>query len=178
MSSCRSQPQLRQVRFLIVKQYSLFCGSEENPGRFGAILTAIMGLAAKAVMSQKAAPVRILIADDSPFIRRAIRLLLEANPGWIVCGEAANGQEALDSAMKLLPDIIILDLVMPVMDGLQAARRMAIIAPKTPTVMLTIHATPQLAAEASEAGVQSVLSKSESSALVSTIENLVRNRSN
>jgi DNA-binding NarL/FixJ family response regulator len=137
-----------------------------------------MGLAAKAVMSQKAAPVRILIADDSPFIRRAIRLLLEANPGWIVCGEAANGQEALDSAMKLLPDIIILDLVMPVMDGLQAARRMAIIAPKTPTVMLTIHATPQLAAEASDAGVQSVLSKSESSALVSTIENLVRNRSN
>jgi DNA-binding NarL/FixJ family response regulator len=138
-----------------------------------------MGLAAKATtVPQKAAPVRILIADDSPFVRKAIRFLLEANPGWEVCGEAANGQEALDRAMKLTPDIIILDLVMPVMDGLQTARRMAVIAPKSPTVMLTMHSSPQLEAEASEAGLHSILSKSESSALVSTIENLVRNRSN
>ena len=89
-----------------------------------------MGLAAKAAtVPQKATPVRILIADDSPFVRRAIRFLLEANPGWEVCGEAANGQEALDRAMKLTPDIIILDLVMPVMNGLQAARRMAVAVP-------------------------------------------------
>jgi DNA-binding NarL/FixJ family response regulator len=140
---------------------------------------ASMGLAAKATtVPQKAGPVRILIADDSPFVRKAIRFLLESNPGWEVCGEATNGQEALDRAMKLTPDIIILDLVMPVMDGLQAARRMAVIAPKTPTVMLTMHTSPQLEAEANEAGVHSILSKSESSALVSTIENLVRNRPN
>jgi DNA-binding NarL/FixJ family response regulator len=135
-----------------------------------------MGLAAKTILPEKSQPVRILIADDSPFVRRAIRLLLEANPGWQVCGEAGNGQEALDSAMKLSPDIMILDLVMPVMDGLQAARKMAVIAPKIPTVMLTMHASPQLSAEASQAGIQSVLSKSESHALVSTIEELLRKR--
>src|ERR1700756_4152220 len=98
-----------------------------------------MALAARAQIPAKARSVRILIADDSPFVRKSIRTLLESNPGWEVCGEAANGQEALDHAMKLSPDIIILDLVMPVMDGLQAARKMAVIAPRTPTVMLTMH---------------------------------------
>jgi DNA-binding NarL/FixJ family response regulator len=159
------------------KKFAAVCHWQGNPARGATIPKLNMGLAAKAtIVPQKAAPVRILIADDSPFVRRAIRILLEANPGWEVCGEAANGQEALDRAMKLAPDIIILDLVMPVMDGLQAARRMAVIAPKTPTVMLSMHYSPQLESEASEAGVHTVLSKSESSALVSTIENLVRHR--
>ncbi|HZR58645.1 MAG TPA: response regulator transcription factor [Terriglobales bacterium] len=137
-----------------------------------------MGLAAKAQIPPRTNSVRILIADDSPLVRKSIRHLLESTPGWEVCGEAANGQEALDNAMKLNPDIIVLDLVMPVMDGLQAARKMAVIAPRTPTVMLTMHYSSQLASEASQAGIQSVLSKSESHALISTIENLLRNRTN
>jgi NarL family two-component system response regulator LiaR len=135
-----------------------------------------MQLASKAPMPTRARSVRILIADDSAVVRKSIRNLLESNTGWEVCGEAANGQEALDHAMKLKPDIIVLDLVMPVMDGLQAARKMAVIAPRTPTVMLTMHYSPQLVSEASEAGIQSVLSKSESHALISTIENLLQNR--
>lgn len=113
---------------------------------------------------------RILIADDSPLVRKSIRRLLESKPEWEVCGEASNGQEAIDQAMVLTPDIIVLDLVMPVMDGLQAARRMAVIAPKIPTVMLTMYASEQLRTEASEVGVDSVVSKSQSSSLVSTIE--------
>jgi DNA-binding NarL/FixJ family response regulator len=137
-----------------------------------------MGLAAKAQIPPRTNSVRILIADDSPLVRKSIRHLLESNAGWEVCGEAANGQEALDNAMKLQPDIIVLDLVMPVMDGLQAARKMAVIAPRTPTVMLTMHYSSQLASEATQAGIQSVLSKSESHALISTIENLLRNRVN
>ena len=119
---------------------------------------------------------RILIADDSPLVRKSIRRLLETNPEWEVCGEAANGQEALDQAMVLTPDIIVLDLVMPVMDGLQAARRMAVIAPKITTVMLTMYASDQLRSEASEVGVQSVISKSQSSSLIETIEKLLRKR--
>jgi DNA-binding NarL/FixJ family response regulator len=119
---------------------------------------------------------RILIADDSPVVRRSIRRLLETNREWEVCGEAANGQEAIDQAMVLTPDIIVLDLVMPVMDGLQAARRMAVIAPKIPTVMLTMYASDQLRTEASEIGVQSVVSKSQSSSLVGTIETLLAKR--
>jgi DNA-binding NarL/FixJ family response regulator len=119
---------------------------------------------------------RILIADDSPVVRKSIRRLLETNPEWEVCGEAANGQEAIDQAMVLTPDIIVLDLVMPVMDGLQAARRMAVIAPKIPTVMLTMYASDQLRTEASEVGVQSVISKSESASLVETIDALLAKR--
>lgn len=119
---------------------------------------------------------RILIADDSPVVRKSIRRLLETNPEWEVCGEAANGQEAIDQAMVLTPDIIVLDLVMPVMDGLQAARRMAVIAPKIPTVMLTMYASDQLRTEASEVGVQSVISKSQSASLVETIEALLAKR--
>lgn len=119
---------------------------------------------------------RILIADDSPVVRKSIRRLLETNPEWEVCGEAANGQEAIDQAMVLTPDIIVLDLVMPVMDGLQAARRMAVIAPKIPTVMLTMYASDQLRTEASEVGVQSVISKSQSTSLVETIDALLAKR--
>jgi DNA-binding NarL/FixJ family response regulator len=119
---------------------------------------------------------RILVADDSPVVRKSIRRLLETNPEWEVCGEAANGQEAIDQAMVLTPDIIVLDLVMPVMDGLQAARRMAVIAPKIPTVMLTMYASDQLRTEASEVGVQSVISKSESASLVETIDALLAKR--
>jgi DNA-binding NarL/FixJ family response regulator len=119
---------------------------------------------------------RILVADDSPVVRKSIRRLLETNPDWEVCGEAANGQEAIDQAMVLTPDIIVLDLVMPVMDGLQAARRMAVIAPKIPTVMLTMYASDQLRTEASEVGVRSVISKSESTSLVETIEALLAKR--
>ena len=119
---------------------------------------------------------RILIADDSPVVRKSIRRLLETNPEWEVCGEAANGQEAIDQAMVLTPDIIVLDLVMPVMDGLQAARRMAVIAPKIPTVMLTMYASDQLRTEASEVGVQSVISKSQSASLVETIDALLAKR--
>src|SRR5580700_9066543 len=119
---------------------------------------------------------RILIADDSPVVRKSIRRLLETNPEWEVCGEASNGQEAIDQAMVLTPDIIVLDLVMPVMDGLQAARRMAVIAPKIPTVMLTMYASDQLRTEASEVGVQSVISKSQSTSLVETIDALLAKR--
>jgi DNA-binding NarL/FixJ family response regulator len=119
---------------------------------------------------------RILIADDSPVVRKSIRRLLETNPEWEVCGEASNGQEAIDQAMVLTPDIIVLDLVMPVMDGLQAARRMAVIAPKITTVMLTMYASEQLRTEASEIGVQGVVSKSQSASLVTTIETLLAKR--
>jgi DNA-binding NarL/FixJ family response regulator len=119
---------------------------------------------------------RILIADDSPVVRKSIRRLLETNPEWEVCGEAVNGQEAIDQAMVLTPDIIVLDLVMPVMDGLQAARRMAVIAPKIPTVMLTMYASDQLRTEASEVGVHSVISKSQSTSLVETIDALLAKR--
>jgi DNA-binding NarL/FixJ family response regulator len=121
-------------------------------------------------------PVRILIADDSAPVRRSIRHLLEGNPDWEICGEACNGQDAIDKAIELTPDIIVLDLAMPVMDGLQAARRIAVMAPKVPTVMFTNYSSEELKSQAFGAGVHMVLPKFEGAALIETIESLLRKR--
>src|SRR6185437_9643384 len=69
--------------------------------------------------------IRILIADDSDPLRRSLREAIESNPAWQVCGEAVNGAEAVEMAKKLNPDLVILDLAMPVMNGLDAAERLS-----------------------------------------------------
>jgi two-component system response regulator NreC len=102
---------------------------------------------------------RIFIADDHSFIRSGIRRLLEANRGFEVCGEAADGREAVAGAQELWPDLIILDLAMPVMDGLKAAVEIRKIAPEIPIVINTLHDSPQLKVEAFKVGVQAVVSK-------------------
>jgi len=68
---------------------------------------------------------QILIVDDSPFLRRSIRFSIEQNTDWQVCGEAENGKVAIEKTKELHPDLIILDLAMPVMNGLDAARHLA-----------------------------------------------------
>src|ERR1035438_4785924 len=78
-------------------------------------------------LTESAAPMvaqtlRILVADDHALVRQGLRTLLEARPGWAVCGEAVTGREAIEKARQLQPDIIVLDIHMPETDGLQAAR--------------------------------------------------------
>jgi DNA-binding NarL/FixJ family response regulator len=104
---------------------------------------------------------RILIVDDSAIIRLFVRQFIEANTAWDVCGEAENGKVAVEKVSQLNPDVVILDLQMPVMDGLEAARQIAHIAPDTAMLMLTMHNSAQLREEAKAAGVKEVLSKSE-----------------
>jgi CheY-like chemotaxis protein len=74
-------------------------------------------------------PIRLLIADDDPTIRLLLRRLFEHHAGWEVCDECANGSEALEKALKLAPDIVILDLAMPGMNGLQSAQQILRIKP-------------------------------------------------
>lgn len=105
---------------------------------------------------------RILIVDDSSFIRLLVRRCIEANTEWAVCGEAENGKIAIEKVIELHPDVVILDLQMPVMDGLEAARQITHIAPNTVLLMFTMHKSKQLLEAAKAAGIREVVSKSDS----------------
>src|SRR5688500_15484357 len=83
--------------------------------------------------------VRILIADDHEVLRRGLRALLESQPGWTVCGEAANGREAVAQTVHSKPDVVVMDLSMPELNGLEAARQVLKCAPGTHILLLTMH---------------------------------------
>jgi two-component system nitrate/nitrite response regulator NarL len=102
----------------------------------------------------------VLIVDDSPAIRRSLRTSLEQRTGWQVCGEAENGQDGVDQALRFNPDLIVLDLSMPVMNGFQAARELQRLLPRIPIVLFTTFSNAQVEREAFAAGVKAVQSKS------------------
>ena len=106
-------------------------------------------------------PHSILIVDDSVSVRRMLRSLLETRPEYHVCGEAENGQIAVQKVEELRPDVVILDLQMPVMDGLQAARHITALAPQTTILMLTVQSSEPLRRDAFANGIRAVLSKTE-----------------
>jgi DNA-binding NarL/FixJ family response regulator len=104
--------------------------------------------------------VKILIVDDSPLLRRSLRTLLEQEPEWVVCGEAGNGRDGIDQALRLHPDLVVIDLIMPVMNGIEASRALKKLMPATPLVMFTTFADQFLTKEALTAGVDAVVPKS------------------
>ncbi len=87
---------------------------------------------------------RILIVDDNPAIRRMLRSFLEEKSEYAVCGKAENGKIAVQKVEELHPDVVILDLQMPVMNGLEAAHHIAARTPQTAILMLTMHASEPL----------------------------------
>jgi DNA-binding NarL/FixJ family response regulator len=103
----------------------------------------------------------ILLVDDSSLVRHSVRSCIEQNADWIVCGEAENGQIAVQKVKELRPDVVILDLAMPVMNGLEAARQIRVLAPNTAMLMLTMHTCGQLLIDAHAAGIRDVVSKSD-----------------
>ena len=103
----------------------------------------------------------VLIVDDSALIRHSLRSCLEQDPDWRVCGEAEDGKIAVERVKELHPDVVILDLQMPEMDGLAAARQITAVAPETAMVMFTMHSDGQLLKAARAAGIKDVVSKSE-----------------
>jgi two-component system chemotaxis response regulator CheY len=119
--------------------------------------------------------VRILLADDSPAIRRCLRGLLDQQADWLVCDEAANGKEAVERFRKVKPDLIVLDFQMPEMNGLDAARHIAKLSPKTPILMVTIHLSKQLSEEARKAGFRGACAKTNISAVIDAVGALLRN---
>ena len=121
--------------------------------------------------------VRILIADDDTAIRRLIVRVIESHPDWIVCGDACDGQQAVGKAAELHPDVIVLDLAMPHMNGLQAAREIARTQPETPLLLLTVQqVSKELTKEAVLAGFKGAVSKSTGSEVVRAIESLLNRR--
>jgi DNA-binding NarL/FixJ family response regulator len=106
-------------------------------------------------------PFKILIVDDSSSIRNLLRFFIEHNTDWQVCGEAENGQVAVEKVRELKPHAVILDLSMPVMNGLEAAREITRIAPNVHMVMFTMHTSEQLRKDAQAVGIKDVISKSD-----------------
>jgi len=112
-------------------------------------------------MTKGTRSLRILVADDHELVRRGIRGLLRARRGWTVVGEAVNGQEAVEKANRLKPDVAILDISMPDLDGLQATRRIREAAPTTEVVVLTMHESDQMVRRVLEAGARGYVLKSD-----------------
>ena len=103
----------------------------------------------------------VLIVDDNEIIRRGLREFFTAEPDFDVCGEAENGREAIEKAQELHPDLIVLDLSMPVMNGIDAARVLRKLMPTLPLIIFSEYSDALSEAEARSAGVSALVSKSE-----------------
>jgi DNA-binding NarL/FixJ family response regulator len=106
------------------------------------------------------ADVRILIADDSVTVRTGLKMLLQLHADWIVCGEAEDGQDAVKKAAELKPDVILLDISMPTMDGLSAAEIIHRDAPDAEILIVTHFESLDLARYAAQTGVRAYIAKS------------------
>jgi DNA-binding NarL/FixJ family response regulator len=103
----------------------------------------------------------VLLVDDSEIMRQAVRPLFDSHPKFVVCGEAEHGLEAIEKAPSLRPDLIVIDMSMPVMNGLEAAPLLIKILPNVWLILLTTHDFPELYQLARSAGIHAVVSKSK-----------------
>ena len=104
--------------------------------------------------------IRILLVDDHPIVRQGLKTLLEGHSGWEVIGEAADGAEAVEKAKDLSPDVMVLDVTMPRMNGLEACRVLRQECPRLEILFVTQHDSPQMMREALEAGARGYVVKS------------------
>lgn len=120
-------------------------------------------------------PVRILIADDHEVVRQGVRKILAARPEWEICGEATNGQEAIKLAGELQPDAIIMDITMPVMSGLEAARKLTSNRNSAPILIFTMHESRSLGDSVKEVGARGFVFKSRAARdLIKALETLLK----
>jgi DNA-binding NarL/FixJ family response regulator len=121
--------------------------------------------------------IRILLADDHDVVREGLKRLLEARPTWEVCGEASNGREAVGMAIKLKPDVAVLDLSMPELNGLEATRQIKKQVPDTEVLVFTMHENDELIKEVLTAGARGYVLKTAAGAqLTSAIEALSQHK--
>ncbi len=120
---------------------------------------------------------RILLADDHEMVRRGLRSVLEGHEGWEVCGEVGDGRAAVDQAKALQPDIVILDITMPELNGLDAARQIREVAPKAEILILTMHSSERFVREVLAAGARGYVVKSDAGrVLLEAVETLRQHR--
>jgi DNA-binding NarL/FixJ family response regulator len=121
-------------------------------------------------------PVRILIADDHEIVRQGVRAVLEGQAGWVVCGEAGTGREAVAQAVDLRPDIVVLDVSMPELNGLEATRQIRRTGPAK-ILILTVHESDQVVTEVLAAGAHGYMLKADAGRqLVEAIRALLRDQ--
>jgi two-component system nitrate/nitrite response regulator NarL len=126
---------------------------------------------AVAAVSQARARVRILIADDHPTIRKMVRWTLEENARFEVCGEAFDGAKAIEAADRLKPDVVVMNVTMPVLNGIEAARIIRARVPESAIVILSTHADERLIEEAKRIGARAFVAKTRAGeALIKAIE--------
>jgi DNA-binding NarL/FixJ family response regulator len=120
---------------------------------------------------------RILIADDHEVVRHGLRALLQGHPGWEICGEAFDGRDAVDKATEMKPDLVILDIGMPNLNGLDAARQILREDPQAAVLVLTIDESEQVMREVLNTGARGFLLKSDAARdLVAAVEALQHHR--
>ena len=120
--------------------------------------------------------VRILIADDHEIVRKGVRAILEEQPGWEVVGEVTNGKQAVEETLRLQPDIVVLDIGMPEMNGLEATRRIREGAAQTQVVVLTLHESEEMVRQVLGAGARGYVLKADSSRDLVAAVDALRNR--
>lgn len=121
-------------------------------------------------------PLRILIVDDHELVRRGLRSILVTRPEWEICGEAADGSNAIEKARELKPDIVLLDITMPHVNGLDAARIIRRDVPRAKVIILSQYDESEMRSRAFEAGAQGYISKSDAARqLLVAIESLIGN---
>jgi len=122
-------------------------------------------------------PVRILIADDHEVVRRGVRALLEVHPAYQICAEAVDGRDAVEKATRLRPDLVLLDIGMPGLTGLEAARQILKTSPSSEILILTMHESEQVIREVLTAGARGYVLKSDAGRdLVKAVDALRRHQ--
>jgi DNA-binding NarL/FixJ family response regulator len=122
-------------------------------------------------------PLRILIVDDHAVVRRGVRSLLESRPDWEIAGEATTGREAVEQAGRLQPDVIVMDLSLPELNGLDATRQILKESPRSEVLVLTMHHSEELARDVLQAGARGYVLKSDADqCLIAAVESLGSHR--
>lgn len=122
-------------------------------------------------------PLRILVADDHHVVRTGLRTLLETESGWEVCAEAANGREAVEKVRDLKPDVAVLDISMPLLNGVEATRQIRKLSSKTEILILTMHDSESLIQEVLEAGARGYILKDDADrSLIAAVRSLQQHK--
>ena len=126
------------------------------------------------ICSPRSQRMNVLIVDDNPAVRRALRALFESDTAFDVCGEAENGREGLEKAIQLRPDLVVIDLSMPVMNGLDASRALNLQVPGISIILFSGFSDVLTAQEAHSVAIAALVSKSEPTSLLEVAHEVLR----